>query len=230
MIRQAMILAAGEGRRMRPLTLTTPKPLLEVGGKPLIVWHIEKLINAGVERIVINARYLSEKLIEYFAMHDFGVDIYLSLENEFDTPIETAGGIKVALDRGLLKDEPFILINGDVWTDLDFACLADVVLGERLGHLYLVDNPSHNPKGDFGLLDNGMIDGLGEPLTFAGLSVLSPNLVADTPIGTKAPLAPVLREAILQGRLSGEKLLGGWVDVGTPERLGELNASLKITP
>lgn len=233
-ITQAMILAAGEGTRMRPLTLTTPKPLLEVGGKPLIVWHLEKLMAAGMTDIVINARYLSDKLVEFFAIHSFHANIRLSLENHFAEPIETAGGIKWALEQGLLRNEPFALVNGDVWTNFDFEALASVALCDDLGHLCLIDNPSHNPCGDFTLDDGRLIDCLqtgkarqGERLTFAGLSVLSPALVADTIVGKKAPLAPVLRAAITNGRLTGQKLTDDWVDVGTPERLFDLDKAIK---
>lgn len=228
-ITQAMILSAGEGTRMRPLTLTTPKPLLEVGDKPLIVWHIEKLIAVGISDIVINARYLSEKLVDFFANHSFNASIRLSLENHFPEPIETAGGIKWALEQGLLKNEPLLLINGDVWTDFDFGRLVGVALGDDFGHLCLIDNPPHHPNGDFALADGRLTNkvGQGERLTFAGLSVLSPSLFTDTPIGQKAPLAPVLRTAIADGKLTGQKLSGKWVDVGTPERLGELDSYLK---
>lgn len=226
MIKQAMILCAGEGTRMRPLTLTTPKPLLMVKNKELVVWHIEKLISVGVTDIVINARYLSDKLTEFFHEHTFDANIKLSLENHFDEPIETAGGIAFALEQGLLANEPFVLVNGDVWTDVDFARLAGVALGESLGHLCLIDNPPHNPNGDFGLLENGTLGEQGQRLTFAGLSVLSPTLFERTRIGIKAPLAPILRTAIASGQLTGEKLQDKWVDVGTPERLHELNEFL----
>lgn len=226
MIKQAMILCAGEGTRMRPLTLTTPKPLLTVGNKELAVWHIEKLISVGITDIVINARYLSDKLTAFFREHAFEANIKLSLENHFAEPIETAGGIAFALEQGLLAPKPFVLVNGDVWTDFDFTHLAKVELGERLGHLCLIDNPPHNPNGDFGLLENGKLSEQGQRLTFAGLSVLSPTLFVETPIGVKAPLAPILRSAIACEQLTGEKLQDKWVDVGTPERLNELNEFL----
>lgn len=227
-IKQAMILAAGEGTRMRPLTLYTPKPLLEVGGKPLIVWHIDKLIKAGVTDIVINACYLAQKMVDYFKTHTFDVNIHLSLETHFSEPLETAGGIALALERQLLKNEPFMLINGDVWTDFEFLRLANIDFDASnawriKGHLCLIDNPPHNPEGDFWLSSDGCLGEQGEKLTFAGVSVLSPALFCDTPIGKKAPLAPVLRTAINERQLTGEKLSSNWVDVGTPERLNELN-------
>lgn len=225
-IKQAMILAAGEGTRMRPLTLTTPKPLLEVGGKPLIVWHIDKLIQTGVTDIVINARYLADKLVTFFETHKFDANIRLSLETHFDEPIETAGGIAFALEQQLLDHKPFVLVNGDVWTDFDLTNLTKVVLEQSLGHLCLIDNPMHNPAGDFGLLADGVLGEEGERLTFSGLSVLSPKLLDGVTVGKKAPLAPILRTAIANGRLTGEKLTATWVDVGTPERLHELDAIL----
>lgn len=243
MIKQAMILAAGEGTRMRPLTLSTPKPLLTVGGKPLIVWHIEKLVAAGVTDIVVNARYLSDKLVDFFYEHDFGVNVMLSLEGDFSEPIETAGGIKWALEQGFLNPEPFLLVNGDVWTDLPFEFLVQRDLAKKWAYLCLIDNPPHNPDGDFFLSNDGLLmptpsmkqssletqdnPVTGERLTFSGISVLSPELFVDTPIGEKAPLAPVLRSAMAAGRVAGEKLSAKWVDVGMPERLYELDNFIK---
>lgn len=244
MIKQAMILAAGEGTRMRPLTLSTPKPLLTVGDKPLIVWHIEKLAAVGVTDIVVNARYLSDKLVAFFSEQTFGATVRLSLEHDFLAPIETAGGIKWALEQGFLKPEPFLLVNGDVWTDLPFEPLIQKDLADKWAHLCLIDNPAHNPSGDFLLSRDGLLmpapsaehnpsettqgtPTTGESLTFSGISVLSPVLFTDTPIGEKAPLAPVLRSAISAGRVTGEKLSAKWVDVGTPERLSELDNFIK---
>lgn len=224
--KQAMILAAGEGTRMRPLTLTTPKPLLLVHNKPLIVWHIERLINIGITNIVINARYLAEQLVDFFAQHTFGATITLSLETDFARPIETAGGIKWALQQGLLYDAPFLLINGDVWTDFDLSILANKALNDNLGCLGLVDNPSHHPQGDFSLCGQKIT--AGEPKwTFSGLSLLTPALVSIVKIGEKAPLAPLLHAAIAQDKLLGCMLQNAhWVDVGTPERLAQLNQYL----
>lgn len=225
MITQAMILAAGEGTRMRPLTLTTPKPLLAVGDMPLIVWHIHNLIKAGITNIVVNTCYLADKIQAFFDTHSFDANISVSVEN-FATPIETAGGAAFALSQHLLKDEPFLLVNGDVWTDMDFGRLAKVDLADNLGHLCLIDNPPHNPTGDFALI-NGQVKPKGEQnLTFAGISVLSPRLFDSVQIGTKSPLAPILHQAIAQNRLTGERLSDSWVDVGTPQRLDELNQML----
>ena len=223
---KAMILAAGLGNRMRPLTLHTPKPLLEVGGKPLIVWHIEKLQKIGVTEIVINTAWLGEKLAN--ALGDgsqFGVKILWSHEGE---GLETAGGIINALR--LLGDEPFILVNGDVWTTMDFASLLDVQLGEQQAHLVLVENPPQHLKGDF-ILSNGLAytfeqEQLGEALTYSGIAVLHPRMFVGLENG-KRPLAPLLKQAMQQQQVSAEKLQGIWVDVGTPERLEQLDQQIK---
>lgn len=223
---KAMILAAGLGNRMRPLTLHTPKPLLEVGEKPLIVWHIEKLQKIGVTEIVINTAWLGEKLAN--ALGDgsqFGVKILWSHEGE---GLETAGGIINALP--LLGDEPFILVNGDVWTTMDFASLLDVQLGEQQAHLVLVENPPQHLKGDF-ILSNGLAytfeqEQLGEALTYSGIAVLHPRMFVGLENG-KRPLAPLLKQAMQQHQVSGEKLQGIWVDVGTPERLEQLDQQIK---
>ena len=223
---KAMILAAGLGNRMRPLTLHTPKPLLEVGEKPLIVWHIEKLQKIGVTEIVINTAWLGEKLAN--ALGDgsqFGVKILWSHEGE---GLETAGGIINALP--LLGDEPFILVNGDVWTTMDFASLLDVQLGEQQAHLVLVENPPQHLKGDF-ILSNGLAytfeqEKLGEALTYSGIAVLHPRMFVGLENG-KRPLAPLLKQAMQQQQVSAEKLQGIWVDVGTPERLQQLDQQIK---
>ena len=223
---KAMILAAGLGNRMRPLTLHTPKPLLEVGGKPLIVWHIEKLQKIGVTEIVINTAWLGEKLAN--ALGDgsqFGVKILWSHEGE---GLETAGGIINALP--LLGDEPFILVNGDVWTTMDFASLLDVQLGEQQAHLVLVENPPQHLKGDF-ILSNGLAytfeqEQLGEALTYSGIAVLHPRMFAGLENG-KRPLAPLLKQAMQQQQVSAEKMQAVWVDVGTPERLEQLDQQIK---
>lgn len=223
---KAMILAAGLGNRMRPLTLHTPKPLLEVGGNPLIVWHIEKLQKVGVTEIVINTAWLGEKLAN--ALGDgsqFGVKILWSHEGE---GLETAGGIINALP--LLGDEPFILVNGDVWTTMDFASLLDVQLGEQQAHLVLVENPPQHLKGDF-ILSNGLAytfeqEQSGEALTYSGIAVLHPRMFAGLENG-KRPLAPLLKQAMQQQQVLAEKMQAVWVDVGTPERLQQLDQHIK---
>lgn len=223
---KAMILAAGLGNRMRPLTLHTPKPLLEVGGKPLIVWHIEKLVAMGVNEVVINTAWLGEKLAQ--ALGDgsqFGVKILWSHEGE---GLETAGGIINALP--LLGDEPFILVNGDVWTTMDFAPLLNVELGENLAHLVLVQNPEQHPNGDFTLADGKAYTFdqqiSGENLTFSGVSVIHPKMFAGLEAG-KRPLAPLLKAAMLENKIAASKLTGIWVDVGTPERLNALDSMIR---
>ena len=223
---KAMILAAGLGNRMRPLTLYTPKPLLEVGGKPLIVWHIEKLKNMGVTEIVINSAWLADKLISSLGDgSQFGVDICWTREEE---GLETAGGIINALP--LLGTDPFILVNGDVWTTMDFEALRDIKLNDDLAHLVLVDNPKQHPDGDFTLLDGRSFafdqDVKGENLTFSGVSVIHPKLFDGLEHG-KRPLAPLLKQAMQNQKVSAEKLKGAWVDVGTPERLMELDLQIR---
>ncbi len=223
---KAMILAAGLGNRMRPLTLTTPKPLLAVGDKPLIVWHIEALKQAGITDIVINTAWLGHKLHAYLGDgSQLGVTISWSDEDE---PLETAGGIQKALP--LLGDEPFLLVNGDIWLRYDFQSLVDKSLGDNLAHLVLVANPPQHPNGDFAFARAShqpqiFSDGE-EKYTFAGVSLLSPRLFAHLPTG-KAPLAPLLRQAIANGQVTGEYFAGTWVDVGTPERLADLDAVIR---
>ena len=223
---KAMILAAGMGNRMRPLTLHTPKPLLEVGGKPLIVWHIEKLQKMGVQEIVINTAWLGEKLAE--ALGDgsqFGVKILWSHEGE---GLETAGGIIKALP--LLGNEPFILVNGDVWTTMDFAPLLNVQLQDDLAHLVLVENPVQHPQGDFTLAANKAYTfeqaRSGENLTYSGVAVMHPQMFNGLESG-KRPLAPLLKQAMQQEKISAQKLQGVWVDVGTPERLNALDQQIQ---
>lgn len=219
---KAMILAAGLGTRLRPLTDTVPKPLIAAGGKPLIVWHIEKLVACGVRDIVINHAWLGDVLER--ALGDgsaFGARIDWSREGM--PPLETAGGIRRALP--LLGAAPFLLVNGDIWCDLDFASLP--VLADGIdAHLVLVPNPDFHPRGDFHLDARGKVQAAGEPMhTFAGVSVLRPQLFTGLPEGPY-PLAPVLRNAMARDAVSGQIHSGHWTDVGTPERLAELRARL----
>ncbi|MGM0913148.1 MAG: N-acetylmuramate alpha-1-phosphate uridylyltransferase MurU [Pseudomonadota bacterium] len=218
---KAMILAAGLGTRMRPLTDHCPKPLLSVAGRPLIVHHLERLREAGITEIVINVSYRAEQIIEALGDGgDHGVRIAWSRE---ETPLETGGGIQRAL--GLLGRAPFLLVNGDVWCDLDPSTLPALDNGD-LARLVLVDNPDHHPAGDFHLDATGRVSAEGEPrLTFAGISLLDPALVAGEPRGAFA-LAPLLRRAMAEGRVAGHHHRGRWVDVGTPERLRTLDESL----
>jgi MurNAc alpha-1-phosphate uridylyltransferase len=228
---RAMILAAGRGERMRPLTDHTPKPLLPAGGKPLIVWHIERLVHAGVTELVINHAHLGHQ-IEH-ALGDgsrFGVHIAYSDEGK---ALETAGGIANALP--LLGEEPFAVVNGDIWCDYDFARLPAHAAAMRasgdMAHLVLVDNPPHHPNGDFLLhrdrIIDSALDAQHSKLTFSGIGLYQPVLFAGIPRGSVAPLAPLLREQIAFGKVSGEHHRGLWVDVGTPQRLAELDTQIR---
>ena len=218
---KAMILAAGRGERMRPLTNHTPKPLLRAGGKPLIVWHIEKLAKAGFHDLVINHAHLGTQIEN--ALGDgsqFGVSIDYSPEAE---ALETAGGIANALP--LLGNKPFLVVNGDVFCDFDFMTLTPLP-ENTLAWLVLVNNPEHNPSGDFALQENIVSDDATEKLTFSGIGVYHPDLFRDVDRGSKAKLAPLLRRAIKTNQVRGEHYQGRWLDIGTPERLAELNQSL----
>ena len=225
-ITQAMILAAGKGTRLRPLTLETPKPLVEVGGQPLIVWHIKALQAVGITDITINVSWLAEKLIDTLGDgSQYGVQLHWSLED--DEPLETAGGIFNALQTGKLQDAPFILVNSDVWTTYDFAQLQDYTLGpDQLAHLLLIDNPEHNNGGDFAI-NNGLASEQpiadADKYTFAGISVVSARLVDGLVSGQPAPLAPLLKQAMLKFQITAEVIKDNWIDVGTPERLTQVN-------
>ena len=225
-ITQAMTLAAGKGTRLRPLTLETPKPLVEVGGQPLIVWHIKALQAAGIADITINASWLADKLMQTLGDgSQYGVKLHWSLEE--DEPLETAGGIFNALQTQKLRDEPFILVNSDVWTTYDFAQLQNYTLGpDQLAHLLLIDNPEHNNGGDFAI-NNGLASeqpiANADKYTFAGISVISPRLVDGLVSGQPAPLAPLLKQAMLKFQITAEVIKDNWIDVGTPERLAQVN-------
>jgi len=219
---KAMILAAGRGERMRPLTDTCPKPLLSVAGTPLIVWHLQKLARMGVQEVVINTAWLGQHLVEAIGTGAaWGVKVHWS--HEPAGGLETAGGIIQALP--LLGEEPFIVVNGDIWTDYEFALLPRT-LGNALGHLVLVANPAHHPEGDFNLTRDGYIHTEGIKHTFSGVSVLHPALFSGLTHG-RSPLRPVFERAISHGQLSGEFYAGKWTDVGTPERLALLERELK---
>jgi N-acetyl-alpha-D-muramate 1-phosphate uridylyltransferase len=219
---KAMILAAGRGERMRPLTDRMPKALLEAGGRPLVTWMIRRLRDGGVRDIVMNHAHLGA-LIES-ALGDgslLGVAIRYSPEAP---ALESAGGIANALP--LLGDAPFLVVNADVFCDLDFSRLVTRELGDALAHLVLVDNPVHHPAGDFTLAGARVGNGTADRLTFSGIGLYSPVLFAGVRRGEKAQLAPLLRAAADLGRVSGEHFRGHWVDVGTPERLAALNEAL----
>ena len=220
---KAMILAAGRGVRMRPLTDTTPKSLLAVAGKPLIVWQLEKLARAGFTEAVINHAHLGS-MIEAALGHGsrYGIAIRYSPERE---ALETAGGIAFALP--LLGTEPFLAINADIYSDYDFAALAGLQLADGLAHLVLVDNPPQHPRGDFALEAGRLREGGTPMLTFSGIGVYSPRLFGGIPANAKVPLAPLLRKAMAADRVSGEHYRGRWHDIGTAERLAALNAELR---
>ncbi|WP_339515654.1 N-acetylmuramate alpha-1-phosphate uridylyltransferase MurU [Pseudomonas sp. RL_15y_Pfl2_60] len=218
---KAMILAAGKGERMRPLTLHTPKPLVRAAGVPLIEYHINALASAGFTELVINHAWLGQQIEDYLGDGSrFGVSIRYSAEGE---PLETGGGIFRALP--LLGDEPFLVVNGDVFTDYSFANLQQPLSG--LAHLVLVDNPAHHTQGDFSLQQGMVRDGaIDQPcLTYSGIALLSPQLFAGCEPGA-FKLAPLLREAMGRGLVSGEHFSGHWIDVGTHERLADVEQLL----
>lgn len=246
---KALIFAAGLGERMRPLTDVTPKPLLKAGGKPLIVWHLEKLAALGVREVVINTSWLAERFPQALGDGErWGMSIRYSYEGA--TPLETGGGMLQAL--ALLGEAPFMAVNGDIWTDYDFARLPHEPRG--LAHLVLVDNPPQHPNGDFSLRSDGSIvsesaaqqaTGLffgggqapGAKLTFSGIGVYRPALfdgwrgvIGDALGAEENPprfkLAPLLRAAMARDGVSGEHHRGRWTDVGTPERLARLDEVL----
>jgi len=219
----AMILAAGRGERMRPLTDTLPKPLLEVHNKALIIWHIEKLAKNGFLKIIINIAHLGYKIPE--ALGDgskWGVEILYSDEQD-EGALESAGGIVKALP--LLGKEPFLVVNGDVFCDYEFD--ASFKLHEKLAHLILVPNPPHNPDGDFSLHKNSINNE--RKYTFSGIGYYSPKLFENVAL-QKISLAPLLRQAIQKEQVSGELFKNMWHDIGTPKRLEDINELYKNTP
>ncbi len=230
----AMLLAAGRGVRMRPLTDHTPKPLLQAGGKPLIVWHIENLARAGIRDIVINHAHLGMQIENTLGDGSrYGVHIHYSPENPV---LETAGGIANALP--LLGDAAFAVINSDIYCDYNFTQLPQraAALEERgdMAHLILVNNPPQHPNGDFSLqagriITNERLTTDDSKLTFSGIGIYQPSLFASIPRGIIAPLAPLLRAQIAHNKVSGEHYTGRWVDVGTPQRLQELDKLLRAT-
>lgn len=216
---KAMILAAGRGERMRPLTDHTPKPLLEVGGKPLIVWHIERLSKAGFNEVVINHAHLGEQIEAYLgdgsAWH---VNIQYSPEK---IALETAGGIANALC--LLGKAPFLVVNGDTFTDIDFSQFREALSTPNLAHLVMIDNPSQHPNGDFSLQENKLTEDGDSKFTFSGIGVYHPHLFKDIERGKAAKLAPLLKAAMADGLVTAQHYSGVWHDIGTPERLNRLN-------
>lgn len=232
---KAIIFSAGKGERMRPLTLTTPKPLLVAGGKPLIVWHLERLAAAGFSEVVINTSWLGEQFEPALGNGDrWGLRLHFI--DEGAVPLETGGGILHALP--LLGDAPFLVINGDVWTDVDVATLPRQPKGDA--HLVLVDNPVQHPRGDFILRADGTVSDEGDAprLTYAGVGVYRPSILdgwrkvigATEGASANPPqfgLAPLMRHAMASSRVTGQHHRGKWTDVGTPERLADLDATLR---
>ena len=225
---RAMILAAGRGERLRPLTDTTPKPLLRAGGKALIVWHLQRLAAAGWREVVINHAHLGEQ-IEAALGDGRALGLTIAYSPEPAGALETAGGIAAALP--LLGAEPFLAVNGDIWCDWDFAPARRLALRheQRRAHLVLVDNPPHHPAGDFRLAGETVLAadrGSGDTLTYAGIGVFWPEFFATVPAGAVMKLRPLLDDGIRQGVITGERHGGRWVDVGTCERLAELDREL----
>ena len=219
---KAMLLAAGRGERLRPLTDRTPKALVAVGGKPLIAWHLERLAASGCREAVINVSHLAQQIVDYVgAGRRFELRVEYSREAE---PLETAGGIAQALP--LLGATAFLLVNADIYCEVNFRRLLSFDLGDKLAHLVLIPNPPHRAQGDFSLRER-MLGNDGTPrYTYSGIAVMSPGLVRSVRRGDKAPLAPLLRNGADERRISAEVFDGLWQDVGTAERLAELEAQL----
>jgi len=219
---KAMILAAGRGERLRPLTDTVPKALVEVRGKPLVAWHLERLAAAGFREVVMNVSHFADRVMARLGDGSaFGLTISYSRE---EVPLETAGGLARA--RGLLGEGAFLLVNADVFCEIDFGRLRRRALDAALAHLVLVPNPVHRAEGDFSLAAGRIGNAAAPRYTYAGVAVVSPQLIAGIESGARAPLAPLLRAAADGGRLSGELFEGLWRDVGTAERLAELEATM----
>ena len=224
---KAFILAAGRGERMRPLTDHTPKPLLMAGGKALIAWHLERLAAAGFREIIINHAHLG-LLIEQTLGDGAQWGLHIQYSPEPPGALETAGGIATALP--LLGDEPFLVVNGDVYCDFDFGRFFRLTVEgwKPAAHLVMVANPAHHTGGDFSLDGERVVYANGEQtFTYAGIGVFSPTFFADVQSGTIMKLRPLLDAAIAAGTLTGERFAGRWVDVGTPQRLAELDQELK---
>jgi MurNAc alpha-1-phosphate uridylyltransferase len=224
-MKTAMILAAGRGERLRPLTDEIPKPLIKVAGKSLIEYHLENLARAGYKKIIINTAWLAERIHQQLGDgSNYGVSIHYSDESE---ALETAGGIIKALP--LLGDQPFLVVNGDIWCDFDFSTLpepdAPELANNIQAHLILVDNPEHNPQGDFSLQD-GLVKNTGANMfTFSGIGLYKADFFSDQKT-TVAPLAPILRKKCENNSVSGQLHRGLWTDVGTIERLQKLDETL----
>lgn len=219
-----MILAAGRGERMRPLTDTLPKPLLTVNDKPLIEYHIEKLSQLPITDIVINQAWLGHLLPQHVGYGGrWNVKIHYS--NEGDNALETAGGIKKALS--LIDEDYLLVVNGDVWTDFDFSTLPKQLPQGILAHLILVDNPAHNPNGDFALSSSGLLANGSEQFTFSGIAVYHRQFFDNIEEGVNE-LGPLIRQQMTEETVSGEIYSGKWFDIGTPQRLEQLDVQLRV--
>jgi len=214
---KAMILAAGRGERMRPLTDTTPKPLLMAGSKRLIEYHLLSLAKAGFKDVVINVAWLGQKIIDTLGNGE-AYNLNIIYSNEKEQALETGGGIYNALP--LLGDQPFLVINGDVWTDYPFKKLYDYPLTDK-AHLVLVKNPDHNSGGDFYLTNNRLNEEGTEKFTYSGIGVYSADFFSQSN-NRKFPLAPMIRQAISENKISGELYEGYWMDIGNQQRLNDL--------
>ena len=214
---KAMILAAGRGERMRPLTDVTPKPLLQAGPHRLIEYHLLNLAQAGFTDVIINVAWLGQQIIEELGNGD-KYNLNISYSNEGDQALETGGGIFNALP--LLGEEPFLVINGDVWTDYPFENLRTFQLKDK-AHLVLINNPEHNPKGDFSINDSRLLNDERDRYTFSGIGIYSKDFFTTSSDG-KYPLAPMIRKCIDSNEISGEVYEGKWIDIGTPQRLQSL--------
>jgi N-acetyl-alpha-D-muramate 1-phosphate uridylyltransferase len=220
-----MVLAAGRGERMRPLTDREPKPLLRVGGKRLIEYHLERLAAGGFHEVVINTAWLGD-MIETVIGRGERYGLSITYSHERPDALETGGGIFNALPQ--LGSAPFLLVNGDVWADIDFGALRRAPPRGSLAHLVLVTNPPHHMRGDFLLTDGQVSDGEGTRYTYSGIGIYTPDLFAGSTAG-KFPLLPLLRNAIAARALSGELHEGRWYDIGTIERLNALDVQLSRT-
>ena len=220
MIRHALIYAAGRGERMRPLSDATPKPLLRVGGKALIEWHLDALATAGVREVVINTSHLADQFPAALGDGERW-NLHIAWSYEGPEPLDTGGGMLRA--RPLLGSEPFIAVNGDIWTDFDFSTLPPAPIG--VAHLVLVDNPPHHSAGDFDLRDGRVLDSDAARLTFAGIGVYRAELLAKARPG-RFSIVPVLRAAMREGTVGGEHFTGRWSDVGTPQRLADVENTI----
>ncbi len=220
--RRAMVLAAGRGERMRPITDTLPKPLVEIAGKPLIVYHLEALARAGIHEVVINLSWLGERIRA--ALGDGAAQgVRIRYSEEGPVPLETGGGIAHAL--ALLGPDPFLVVNSDIWTDLEFGELP-ALADDADALIVLAPNPPHHPQGDFGLVGDRVVESGTGRLTYTGIGIYHPRLFAGCAAG-RFPLLPLLRRAIDAQRLLGRRHPGEWFDIGSPKRLAWLDAHVR---